>query len=119
MSTNFKLLRFWGKDPLGGLRSTIFLPKESCSRLLVCYSRLNSASNGTKQDNIQINSRLSLSFFCLISARLLYNLLFAVLLYVVFKCSLFHHICLCITINPTIMPCHHNDIIRLYCHGSI
>ena len=33
--------------------------------------------------------------------------------------SLFHNICLCVTINPTIMSCHQSDIIRQYCHGSI
>ena len=60
MNTNVKLLRFLGKYPLGGLRSPNFLPKKSCLRLLVCYSRLSSASNGTKQDNVQSNSRLSL-----------------------------------------------------------
>ena len=58
--------QFFRKDPLVGYKPGNFLPKESCLRLLVCFSRLNSASNVTKQDNVQINSRLNLN-----TARLL------------------------------------------------
>ena len=53
--------RYFRKEPLVSYKLEIVLLKESCLRLLLCYSRLNFASNGTKQDNVQINSRLNLN----------------------------------------------------------